>query len=104
MTKTQKQSENLETLLNDLGACSQALKWAKGKTLKQAWRTCERPDWLLWLAGRMVDKKGWPSRKKIVQAACDCAETILHLTSDERPKHALLCKIIRRVLTVPSEL
>ena len=43
-------------------------------SFKDAWATCERGDWLLWLTGTMADKDGWPTRQQVVLAACDCAE------------------------------
>ena len=78
-------------LLRDLGACSPARDWAKGKTLEQIWITCERADWLLWLIGKMCGKKGWPDRKAIVLVACDCAELALPYVEigDNRPRCAI---------------
>ena len=63
-----------QSLLDDLGACADAVEWARGKDLHTVWTTCERGDWLLWLCGKMVDKPGWPTHKHIVLAACACAE------------------------------
>jgi len=34
-------------------ACSDGREWAEGRTLREVWRECPRPDWLLWLAGRL---------------------------------------------------
>ena len=81
----------MATLLRDLGACSPARDWAKGKTLEQIWITCERADWLLWLIGKMCGKKGWPDRKAIVLVACDCAELALPYVEigDNRPRCAI---------------
>jgi hypothetical protein len=78
-------------LLRDLGACSEARSWAKGKDLHEVWTSCERADWLLWLAGRMADKPGWPTRKQIVLAACACAETALKFVKpgEDRPRLAI---------------
>ncbi len=70
-------AEQFENLLHELGACSSAVEWAHGKTLHIVWNTCTRGDWLLWLAGKMADKKGWPTRKQLVLAACACAEQAL---------------------------
>ena len=40
----------LATMLCRLGACPEAVEWAKPyATLQQAWDACERPDWMLWL-------------------------------------------------------
>ena len=81
----------LTKLLRKLGACDAAREWAKGKDLHEVWTTCEQGDWLLWLAGRMADKPGWPTRKQIVLAACSCAETTLKFVKvgEERPRMAI---------------
>ena len=34
-------------------ACSDGREWAEGRTLREVWRECPHPDWLLWLAGRL---------------------------------------------------
>ena len=84
-------AKKFEELLNELGACSSAVEWAHGKTLHVFWKTCQRGDLLLWLAGKMADKKGWHTRKQIVLAACVCAETALKYApkGEERPKKAI---------------
>ena len=84
-------AKEFEALLNELGACSSAIGWAHGKTLHVVWETCDRGDWLLWLAGKMADKKGWPTRKQVVLAACACAETALKYVpkGEDRPKKAI---------------
>ena len=84
-------AKKFEELLNELGACSSVVEWAHGKTLHVVWKTCQRGDWLLWLAGKMADKRGWPTRKQIVLAACACAETALKYVpkGEERPKKAI---------------
>ena len=84
-------AEQFENLLHELDACSLAVEWAHGKTLHVVWNTCNRGDWLLWLAGKMADKKGWPTRKQLVLAACACAEQALKYVpkSEERPKKAI---------------
>ncbi|HEY0701166.1 MAG TPA: hypothetical protein VGD60_00215 [Candidatus Acidoferrales bacterium] len=81
-------------LLRRLGACSEAVTWAKGKSLGEVWSTCERADWMLWLCGRMVGTDGWPTRQEVVLAACSCAETVLHhfekkYPQDDRPRKAI---------------
>lgn len=35
--------------LNDQEACREALKWQRGRTLRETWDSCERGDWLEWL-------------------------------------------------------
>jgi immunity protein 5 of polymorphic toxin system len=67
-------AKQFSALLVELNACSEAQKWAKGKSLAVVWKTCKRGDWLLWLCGKMADKPNWPTHKEVVLAACDCAE------------------------------
>ena len=77
----------LKKYLKKIDACSKSLKWAGNrKTSKAAWLACPRADWLLWLAGRIgIDKN------LIILAACDIAESVLHLVpeNEERPGKAI---------------
>lgn len=81
----------MKKLLDELGACSSAKIWAKGKDLATIWTTCDRADWLFWLAGRMEGKRGWPTRQEIVLAACECAELALPYVTqgEDRPRIAI---------------
>ena len=75
-----------KAILTELGACSEAVTWAGRKTHKQAWETCKRGDWLLWIADRFdVD------RKLLVLAACGCARTVLKYVpvGEDRPRIAI---------------
>lgn len=81
-------------MLKKLGACNEAVAWAGDKSLKEAWETCERADWMFWLCEKMKGIKGWPSEKEIVFAACDCAELVLpyftkKYPDDNRPRLAI---------------
>lgn len=76
------------TQIRALGACSEALDWleAHDGSLYDAWRRCDRGDWLLWLAARVgID------RRLVVLAACDCAEPALVYVpeGEERPRVAI---------------
>jgi hypothetical protein len=84
-------SQEFMQLLDSLYACSEAKEWAQGKSFHVFWTTCKRGDWLLWLCGTMAGKKGWPTRKQIVLAACGCAETApKYVKADEdRPRIAI---------------
>ena len=83
MKKTTHWSEKLV----DLGACPEAVKWARGvATPECAWETCPRGDWLLWVAMKLgVD------RRLLVRAACACARTSLEFapTGEDRPRIAI---------------
>jgi len=70
-------SESLLDLLLRLDACGDALTWAVTQPdLRTAWAVCQRADWMLWLAAMLLP------RQVVVLAACDCAETAVHLISD----------------------
>ena len=90
--------KELGTLLVSLSACKTAIDWVKGKgkSLAEAWRTCRRGDWMLWLAARYGDVP----QKTIVAIACDCAEPALAFTSDPRP--AECADIVRKYLKEPK--
>lgn len=62
----------LRKKLKSYNACHGALVWIGDRTPYQAWRQCERGDWLLWTAKRLGVQ-----HELVVQAACDCAELSL---------------------------
>ena len=73
----------LSTQLKKFDACTEGYEWAKGKTLTEAWSTCERGDWMLWYAAKVnID------RKLLVKAACACARLALKFVPDgeQRPR------------------
>ena len=70
--------------LKSMNACHEAVEWVADQSPYDAWRKCERGDWMLWIAAKLeID------RKIIVQAACDCAEQSLRYTDDPRPAEAI---------------
>lgn len=84
----------LQSLLKNLGACKEAVEFVGKKALQDAWIDCERPDWMLWLAGKMANQEGWPTKKQVVLAACACAENVLPMfekkyPADNRPRKAI---------------
>jgi len=75
-----------------MGACPEAVAWlAEHKNPTQAWRDCERGDWMLWLVGKLAGPVGDPRRKKLVLAACGCARLSLKYVKagEERPRIAI---------------
>jgi hypothetical protein len=87
-------AKELLVLLRAMGACREAVYWVKGKSFAEAWRECERADWMLWLCGRMIGKAGWPTREQIVLVLCDLAETALPFyekkcPNDLRPRKSI---------------
>ena len=69
-----------------LSPCPEAVEWLGDRTLAQAWRTCPRGDWMLWLAGRLNIE-----RKVLVRAAVECARPALKYVpkGEKRPAKAL---------------
>ena len=80
--------ETYMSVLRDLGACEEARRHAYASnalSFADFWSSVERPDWLFWLAGRLLD------RKLIVRAACACARTALQYVKpdEDRPRKAI---------------
>ena len=76
--------ETLKELLTELNACKDACEWAGDKSIEEIVETCERGDWLLWLA-----KKVEMDLQPLTLAKGHCAATVLHLMKDERSKKAV---------------
>ena len=56
------------------GPCEHFLAAAKKtKSITEFWRTCERGDWMLWMAGKTCGD----DRRQLVLAACKCARLAL---------------------------
>ena len=72
--------------LASLHPCNEAVEWLKEQSsMKVAWETCERGDWMLWLLGKLSGKIGSKSRKKLVWTACQCARLSLkYVTEGEK--------------------
>ncbi len=81
--------------LRALGACgssqTDAVPWAKrfGSDGRGAWLACTRPDWLLWLAGRLG------LRRQCVLAGAICAARALRYVSagEGRPRAAIVAAV-----------
>ncbi len=74
--------------LKGLGACDEALEWAKGySSLKVAWAACKRGDYMFWLWGRTCGK----DRKALVLVLCKCVRLVLKYVpkSESRPLTAI---------------
>jgi hypothetical protein len=67
-------------------ACPDAILWVGDRSPSEAWHACQRPDWLLWLCGRVA-----VDRRLIVLCATGCARSVLHLVppDEDRPRQAV---------------
>jgi hypothetical protein len=77
--------------LAKVGACENAIKWARSYSTHQAaWTACERADWLMWYLGKLVDL-GRFDRNRLVLLACQCARTALPyvMAGESRPLQAI---------------
>ena len=78
--------------LEKIGACQEAVEWAfKQKSLAEAWKNCEKGNWMLWLAGKFSGPSCDQRRRKLVLAACECAKLSLAYVKpgEKRPAEAL---------------
>ena len=72
--------------LNKLGACEDAVEWARDyQTLEAAWAACRRGDWMLWLAARAAGEPGSESRRLVARAAAACARLALPAWKSRHP-------------------
>jgi len=76
----------LSELLVPLGACIEAVEWAKKyRTGNAAWKACKRGDWMLWYCGKNAGPVGDERRKLLVLAACECARLALPIWQRRYP-------------------
>lgn len=82
-------AESFGELLARLKACSEAIAWAKGKSLEPAWSECANPSWMLWLLGRSQVNKNL-----IATLAVEFAEMSAHSAKDY-PAVAECIKVVK---------
>lgn len=80
------------TSLESLRACRSATEWvSQQKTPTQAWRECERADWMMWLIGKTCNAES-DQHKRLVLLACRIASDALSRywnRDDPRPREAI---------------
>ncbi|MEN6546032.1 MAG: hypothetical protein ABFE07_08335 [Armatimonadia bacterium] len=60
-------------------------EWANGRTLKEAWATCPRADWMLWI----LEKLGYADDRTLRLFACWFVRQVWHLLTDPRSRAAV---------------
>ena len=87
-------SKKVSDFFRGLDACTDGASWAKNKeTLREAWETCERSDWMIWALRRI----GFKDDRKYRLYACACVRgtpltdgrTLWDLLNDERSRKAV---------------
>jgi len=74
-----------KTKLQKLGACKEAIEWVGDMTLEQAWKKCQRGDWMLWLYAKMYPE----NKRELTLAKAHCTNTVRQLMKDERSRKAV---------------
>jgi hypothetical protein len=67
-------------LLKKHNACNEAREWAKDKTIEEAFTTCHRGDWMLWLFAKTNPE----DLQRLTLAKGHCANTVRNLIKDEQ--------------------
>jgi hypothetical protein len=75
----------MKELLIKLAACEEATDWVGDKSWEEAYATCHRGDWSLWLFVRTNPK----DIQLLTLAKGHCANTVRHLMTDERSLKAV---------------
>lgn len=82
-------ADEFQKYLKEVGACSDAIEWAKGKSLFESWLKCERSEWMLWYYGRNK-----PVKKICVEISIFTARLCMDnyeslFPNDDRPRMAI---------------
>ena len=72
--------------------CGEVHEWVGRRTVEEAWRDCQRGDWMLRWAGLHSGEPWSEGRKRLVLAACACAR--LGQDRDAPPDSAGLSAIL----------
>jgi len=75
----------MKDLLIKLNACQEAKDWVGNKTWAEAYNTCPRGDWMLWL----FSKTNPEDLQRLTLAKGHCANTVRYLMKDERSINAV---------------
>ena len=74
-----------KTDLTPFKPCREGLDYYNRKSsFEEAWRDCERGDWMLWIA-----KKSGIDDRLLTRAKALCANTVRHLMTDKRSTAAV---------------
>jgi len=86
---------SIDDFCSENEACGEGWRWADNncKTMAEVWDTCERSDWIVWVASRSFDLHN----KKVF--ACWCVRQVWDLLSEDRKKAAECAELC---LTSPS--
>ena len=81
----------LSSYLEKIEACKEAVDWSRQydsldpyEALKKGWNECDNGGWMLWFAGKIWNEY----TREMRLAACDIAESVVHLPG----KHEKVCR------------
>jgi len=75
--------------LEQMNACTEAIEWVNGRSLRKCWQVADRSDWMLWLLNKLNI-----CETELHELACDFAERTLKYVpnNEERPRIAIETK------------
>ena len=79
--------------LQQLAACEEGQQYAANfSDPQEAWNSCDRGDWMLWLVGALSGQPESEERKKLVMTACECVRlAVLPIQNREHENVILKC-------------
>ena len=70
----------MKTEIEEYEACKDAVEYREQfNTFQEAWKNCQRGDWMLWIAFKLKVNK-----RTLTLTKARCAKTVMHLMEDER--------------------
>ena len=75
--------------LRKMNACSEAIEWVNGRSLRKCWQVADRSEWMLWLINELD-----VCERERHELACDFAERVLRYVpkGEDRPRIAIETK------------
>lgn len=82
--------------LRKLGACPPAIVWVGKRTREEAWRDCERADWMMWYLAHRIH---WG---RVVLLTCQCVRRVLRHVPPRENRPLLAIEAAERCAREPS--
>jgi hypothetical protein len=71
--------------LKNMGACRKSLEWVEDKTIEEAWKTCEKSQWMIWVLSQ--------TDLDLIDPLCEIVEHVLDLdlAPEQEPEQEQAC-------------